>query len=130
MSTVRGPSSIRLYFSVPSTAGFSPYRTGAGLHLALSTVEGGAAYAAATLLAGWPWWAGVAAALAAVVALWGVGWMLGVASHYSFLAAPQLAMAGLAVALAVLGKPAVVPALIGLGAHLLAWWVLKALTPR
>lgn len=131
MSEPGPPSRLRLYFAVPSTEGFSPYRTGVGLHVALSIVEGGAAYAAVTMLLGGAWWAGFAAALFAVVALWGVGWKLGVASHYvGLMLIPGLALVGITLALPYLGKPGLVAAAAGLVAHVVASIVLKIFAPR
>ena len=130
MTEPRPPGKLRLYFTVPSGEGFSPYRTGAGLHVALSVLFGGGAYAAATVLAGATWWAGGVAALVVVVALWGVGWKLGVASHYVFMPAGTLGMAAVALVVVFAGRPAVEPVVAGIAAHFVARMVIALFSRR
>lgn len=112
------PGPLRRYFSVPSTGGFSPYRTGQLLHLVFSGLVGGLGFWTAGLL-GAPEWASALTALGTVFGSWGIGWFLGVQSHYVFMPAPVLAFAALTLAIALGGRPVALPAVVGLAAHLM-----------
>jgi hypothetical protein len=83
MNTVRTIASVlACYFYMPSRQGFSAYRTGWIGHLAFSAaVAGGIVYLGWRTL-GWNAWTGLCLGLASVWALWGVGIVVGVFSHY------------------------------------------------
>ena len=83
------------YFQIPSREGFSSYRTGWIGHLAFSAcVAGGILH---LTIERWTWdpLMGMGLALGAVWALWGVGVVVGVMSHYSLL--PMLIALGVLV---------------------------------
>lgn len=86
---------IAAYFCVPSSEGFSAYRTGWIAHVAFSAlVAAGITTASRTL--GLPGGLTVALALAGVVLLWGVGVLVGVLSHYN----PLIMIGGIVVVFA------------------------------
>jgi HEAT repeat protein len=74
---------LAAYFRIPSSEGFSAYRTGWIAHFACSATAAAGIYALATTGLGLEPVAAMAGALAGVILLWGVGVLVGITSHYN-----------------------------------------------
>ncbi len=95
------------YFQVPSSEGFSAYRTGWVAHLAFSTLVAAGAYAICSSLGLAPLRSALTA-LGMVLLLWWVGVRVGIASHYT----PLLMLAAIAVLLTSLLAARIAPPLL------------------
>ena len=74
---------LAAYFRIPSSEGFSAYRTGWVGHLAFSVVAAATLYAIASTSLRLDFAPSAAAAIVGVILLWGVGIIVGVCSHYN-----------------------------------------------
>ncbi len=117
---------LEAWFAVPSSKGFSAYRTGWLVHLAFSV-----------LLAEWTWVGlgaigatafplRIAGSLFVVFAAWGGGALLGIVSHYNPLVT-LLAIVGVLASYRLLGDFAAAGLLLGIVAHAASLVFLSAL---
>jgi hypothetical protein len=74
---------LAAYFQIPSSEGFSAYRTGWIAHFGFSAIVAATIFAVASGAAGLGLLPSAVAALAGVILLWGVGVLVGVLSHYN-----------------------------------------------
>lgn len=75
---------LKIYFRVPSSEGFGPYRTGRGLHLLFSVFTGGILWVVLNGLH-WHYLYSMGLIFVVVLLLWGIGTWLGISSHYNLL---------------------------------------------
>ena len=112
----------RDYFSTPSSKGFSAYRTGGCSHQLLSLLIGHVLWGLLRTRLDLPWvWVAVAI-VAAIGLLWGVGWFIGVSSHYNPLI-PGVLLLLLVVAAALQGPLLSAGLVVGWVGHLV-WLIL------
>jgi len=74
---------LAAYFQIPSSEGFSAYRTGWIAHFGFSAIVAATIFAVASRAIGLGLLPSAVAALAGVILLWGVGVLVGVLSHYN-----------------------------------------------
>jgi HEAT repeat protein len=74
---------LAAYFQIPSSEGFSAYRTGWIAHFGFSAIVAATIFAVASGAVGLELLPSAVAALAGVILLWGVGVLVGVLSHYN-----------------------------------------------
>jgi hypothetical protein len=109
-------SLMEFYFAIPSTSGFSPYRTGASVHAMFSILLAGSIWLLMSRFLEPHWAINSCASLAGVFLLWGVGVWIGIASHYNPLLT-LIAIGGLIAGVFVFRKEALIPGAIGIVSH-------------
>jgi HEAT repeat protein len=96
---------LATYFHIPSSEGFSAYRTGWIAHFGFSAIVAAIIFTVASGALGLQPLSSAAAALAGVILLWGVGALVGVYSHYNPLI--MIGVIGVIIALFVKGSTAI-----------------------
>ena len=116
MRAARARELLAAYFTVPSSQGFSAYRTGWFVHCAFSVLLAEVACVALGLIGVSSLPLRAAGALLAVLLAWGAGAFLGILSHYNPLLM-LLAIAGVVASFRLFGDFAPVGFVIGVAAH-------------